>query len=312
MVLQFLKSGYQAIKSALNKTRSLLADRLTKLFSGGKIDEEMVDHLEEIFYEADFGVKTAQELTKKTKDFLRKNQDASSKEVISFLEKELLANLLPFDYSLKTSQVPHEPTVILVVGTNGNGKTTFIAKLAKLLTDDGKKVLLAAADTFRAGAQEQLEVWAKKLSLDIITGTYSGDPAAVVFDALQAAKARGMDFVLIDTAGRLENKTHLMKELEKIKRTGQKIVPTAPHETLLVLDATIGQNGLQLAKTFREFTPLTGLVLTKIDGTAKGGTATAIQKELAIPIKFLGTGETISDLTLFEPEAFVHSLFSGD
>ncbi|MDB6081305.1 MAG: ftsY, partial [Chlamydiia bacterium] len=161
-----------------------------------------------------------------------------------------------------------------------------------------------------AGAQEQLETRAKRHSIDIITGIYSGDPAAVVFDAFQAAKARGIDYVLIDTAGRLENKTHLMKELEKIKRTGQKLIPTAPHETLLVLDATIGQNGLHLAKTFREFVPLTGLVLTKIDGTAKGGTAIAIQKELGIPIKFLGTGETVSDLAVFEPQAFIHSLFS--
>lgn len=308
MVLQFLKSSYQAIKSALKKTRERLADRLRTLFSG-KINEEMLDALVEVFYEADLGVKTAQELTQKTKEFLRKNPDATAENVLSFLEKELIEILKPFDYSLKTSQKLGEPTVILVVGTNGNGKTTFIAKLAKQLTSDGKKVLLAAADTFRAGAQEQLAMWANKLHIEIVAGTYTADPAAVVFDAVQAAQARGYDYVLIDTAGRLENKTHLMKELEKINRSCQKMVPTAPHETLLVLDATIGQNGLQYAKTFREFVKLSGLVLTKLDGTAKGGTAIAIQKELGIPIKYLGTGETINDLSAFDPEAFVHSLF---
>ncbi len=313
MVLQFLKSGYQAIKSALKKTRDRFADRLHTLFSR-KIDEALLEELEVIFYEADLGVKTAQELTKKTKEFARKNPEAKAPEILSFLERELVAILKheSHDYSLKTTKVAGEPTVVLVVGTNGNGKTTFIAKLANLLINDGKKVLLAAGDTFRAGAQEQLGIWAKKLGIEIISGNYNADPAAVVFDALQAAKARGSDYVLIDTAGRLENKTHLMKELEKIKRSIQKFVPDAPHETLLVLDATIGQNGLQYAKTFREFTPLSGLVLTKLDGTAKGGTAIAIQKELGIPIKFLGTGEGVEDLSLFEPEAFVHSLFFAD
>lgn len=308
MVFQFLKKGYQAVTSALKKTRDRFSTRLRSLFSR-KFDESLLEELEEIFYEADLGVKTAQEMTKKTKEFLIKNKGASADEVLSFLEQELIEVLKPFDYSLKISTNASCPTVILVVGTNGNGKTTFIAKLARYLIDDGKKVLLAAADTFRAGAQEQLDIWAERLQVDIVSGNYKSDPAAVVFDAIEAARARGCDFVLIDTAGRLENKTHLMKELEKIKRCCEKFGPNCPHETLLVLDATIGQNGLTYAKTFREFTPLTGLVLTKIDGTAKGGTAIAIQKELSIPIKFLGTGEGIHDLAPFEPEAFVHSLF---
>jgi len=307
MVLQFLKSGYQAVKAALKKTRARFSDRLRSLFSR-KINEEIVGELEEIFYDADLGVKTAQELTQNTKEFLRSHTEATADEVLTFIEAQLVAMMQSFDPQLKKSGVAGEPTVVLVVGTNGNGKTTFIAKLAHQLTEEGHKVILAAADTFRAGAQEQLAIWAKKLSIDIIAGTYMGDPAAVVFDALQAAKARGCDYVLIDTAGRLENKTHLMKELEKIRRSSQKFSAASPHETLLVLDATIGQNGVQLAKTFREFTPLSGLVLTKIDGTAKGGTAIAIQKELGIPIKFLGTGEGIRDLVAFDPKTFVHSL----
>jgi fused signal recognition particle receptor len=306
MVLQFLKSGYEALKSALKKTRSQFSDRLRTLFSR-KFNVELLDELEEIFYEADLGVKTAQELTKKTKDFLKKNPDATADTVLSFMESELADTLEPFDYSLKTAHT--SPTVILVVGTNGNGKTTFIAKLARRLIDEGKSVLLAAGDTFRAGAQEQLKVWAERLNIEMISGNYMGDPAAVVFDAIQAAKARGCDYLLIDTAGRLENKTNLMKELEKIKRSCQKFIPESPHETLLVLDATIGQNGLQYAKTFSEFTPLTGLVLTKMDGTAKGGTAIAIQKEVGIPIKFVGTGEGIHDLAPFDPKVFVHALF---
>lgn len=306
MVIKFLKSSYEALKSALKKTRSRFADRLRNLFSG-KINEELLDELEEIFYEADLGVKTAQELTKKTKDFLRKNPEATSDSVLSFMEEELANSIQSFDYSLKTAE--KSPTIILVVGTNGNGKTTFIAKLAKRLLEDGKQVLLAAGDTFRAGAQEQLGVWAERLKVEMVSGKYMADPAAIVFDAIQAAQARGIDYLLIDTAGRLENKTHLMKELEKMKRSCQKFSPESPHETLLVLDATIGQNGLSYAKTFQEFTPLTGLVLTKMDGTAKGGTALTIQKELGIPIKFIGTGEGIHDLVPFEPKSFVHALF---
>jgi fused signal recognition particle receptor len=311
MVLKFLKSSFDAIKTALKKTRDRFADRLRHLFSG-QVNEEMLEELEMAFYEADLGVKTAKELTLKTESFLRKNKTATSDDTLTFLENELVSCLAPFDYSLKLSPTPGEPTCILIVGTNGNGKTTSIAKLAKLLQDQGKTVLLAAADTFRAGAQEQLELWAKKLNLDIVMGTYNGDPAAVAFDALKAAKTRGIDFVLIDTAGRLENKSHLMKELEKIKRILQKQTPSAPHETLLVLDATIGQNGLQYAKTFGEFVPLTGIVLTKIDGTAKGGTAITIQKELGIPIKFLGTGEKVDDFSAFDPKTFVHSLFFSE
>lgn len=309
MAFQFLKSGYQAIAAALKKTRTFFGDKLRSLFSG-PINEEVVDQLEELFYEADFGVKFARDLTDKTRQFLRRQKQATGDDVLQFIQEELVSTLNGFDASLK--QATSGPTVILVVGTNGNGKTTFIAKLAKELKENGKKVLLAGGDTFRAAAQEQLQIWASRIPVDIVSGLHMSDPAAVVFDAATAALARNMDYLIIDTAGRLENKTHLMKELEKMKRSLQKVLPGSPHETLLVLDATIGQNGLQYAQTFQQFTPLTGIVLTKVDGTAKGGHAVAIQTALNLPIKFLGTGEGIDDLAAFEPKAFVRSLFFED
>ncbi len=202
------------------------------------------------------------------------------------------------------------PAIFLIVGVNGNGKTTSVAKLSHLLKQNNKKVLVAAADTFRAAAIEQLETWAEKLKIDIVKGAPKSDPAAVTFDAIQAAKARGCDVVLIDTAGRLHTKTPLMQELEKIKRSCQKASSNGgPHETLLVLDATTGQNAIDQAKHFHKFTPLTGIILTKLDGTAKGGIIIAIQRELGIPIKFIGTGEQIDDMQPFDPQKFVESLF---
>jgi fused signal recognition particle receptor len=308
MVFQFLKSGISALGSALKKTRNFFSSRLKSLFSR-PIDEKLYEELEELFYEADLGVKFSGELAIEVRKFLQKNPDAKADDVLSFIEGQLLEHGGDFDYSLKCSSDPKEPTVILVCGTNGNGKTTFIAKLAHRLMQEGHKPLLAACDTFRAGAQEQLDIWAKRVGVDAIAARYQADPAACAFDAIAAAKARGKDFVLIDTAGRLDNKTHLMKELEKIKRSCQKQVPEAPHETLLVIDASVGQNSLSVARVFRDFVPLSGLVVTKIDGTAKGGAALAIQRELKIPIKFLSLGEKIGDLAPFEPKSFIHALF---
>ncbi len=306
MVFHFLQSGYNAIKRALKKTRDRFTDRLRALFSK-PIDENLVEELETIFYEADLGVKTSLEMAEKTKTFLRKNQGCSADAVLTFLENEITQLLKQADSTIK--KAAQGPTVILVVGVNGNGKTTTVAKLCKKLQDEGNTVLLAAADTFRAGAQEQLAIWADRLKVDLVSGAYKSDPAACAFDAVQAALSRGADYVIVDTAGRLENKTHLMKELEKIRKSIQKVCSDAPHETLLVLDATVGQNGLQNAKVFSTFTPLSGLILTKMDGTAKGGGAIAIQKELNIPIKWLGTGEGIDDLAPFEAQNFAHSLF---
>ena len=306
MVLGFLKSKYQALKEALKKTRDRFADRLRNLISG-PLNEELIEELEKTFYEADFGVKTSLELAEKTKAFLRKNKDCSADTALAFLEDEIAALLQQGVADLK--KATNGPTVILIVGVNGNGKTTTTAKLGKKLSDENKKVLFAAADTFRAGAQEQLAIWAERLNIDLVAGAYKSDPAACAYDALQAACAREIDYLIIDTAGRLENKTHLLRELEKIRRSLQKIAPDAPHETLLILDAAVGQNGLQHAKVFSTVTPLTGLILTKMDGTAKGGGAVVIQKELGIPIKFIGTGEGVDDFVAFDAKSFAHSLF---
>jgi len=308
MVLGFLKSGFQSLNKALKKTRSSLTNRLHSLF-GRPIDENMLEELEEIFFEADFGVSIVQEMMEKTKKFLYKNKDAQLEEVLHFLSTELEQSFSTHAPELSFSENKEEPSVFLIVGTNGNGKTTTLAKLAHRLKKEGKNPLLVAGDTFRAGAQEQLKVWADRLSLPLIPGSYKQDPASVVFDALEAAQKRGFDTVLIDTAGRLENKTPLMKELEKICRTIKKKVPSAPHETLLILDATIGQNSLQYAKTFQSFTPLSGLILTKVDGSARGGAAIAIQKELSLPIKFVGTGEQVEDMAPFDAKEFIKGLF---
>lgn len=307
MVLQFLKNSYQALKSALKKTRSFFSERLTALFSG-KIDQEMLDGLEELFYEADLGVSISHELIDKTKAFIKSRSDAKAPEIIRFLQEELTRVLSVYDTTLAVKPL----TVILIVGVNGNGKTTSVAKLAKLFKDQGKKVLVAGGDTFRAGAQEQLAIWAERLKVEIVSANYKSDPAAVAFDALSKASSKGFDVVIIDTAGRLENKTHLMKELEKIRRSMQKVVPDAPHETLLVMDATVGQNGVEQAKAFHESTPLSGIILTKLDGTAKGGTAFAITRALKIPIKFISLGEQVDDFAAFDPVAYVQALLPTD
>lgn len=306
MAFNFLKTSYEKVKNALSKTRLLFTDKLKRLFTG-KIDDEALDELEQILYEADLGVALSTELTKKLRDFLYKNPQTKNEELLDFLKTELLHQMLPAQepYPLEQGQ----PHIILIVGVNGNGKTTTAAKIAKYYLDHGKKPLFGAADTFRAAAMDQLELWAKRLQIDIVKGMPKADPAAVAFDTVTAAKARDANVALIDTAGRLHTKTSLMQELEKIRRSCHKVLPGSPHETLLVLDATTGQNAIDQAKTFTKYTPITGLVLTKLDGTAKGGMAIAIQKELKIPIKFIGVGEGMEDLIPFEPQKFINSLF---
>lgn len=307
MVFQFLKNTYQAVKSALKKTRSFFADRLKSLFSG-KIDQSTLDQLEELFYEADLGVAISSSLIEKTKTYVRNHPEAKSDEIIAFLRSELTAVLTNYDSKLSSGA----PLVILVVGVNGNGKTSSIAKLAKYFKLEGKKVLVAGGDTFRAGAQEQLAIWAERIGVDIVSANYKSDPAAVAFDAVSKAVSKNYDVLLIDTAGRLENKTHLMKELEKMRRSLQKHIECAPQETLLVMDATVGQNGVEQAKAFHQSTPLSGIILTKLDGTAKGGTAFAITQALKIPIKFISLGEQVDDFAHFEPETFVQALLPLD
>lgn len=296
-MLGFLKK----IFSPFSKIKSLLGQKIVALFSR-KIDEASYQALEQLLYEADLGPSLALELTEKLRVHMRKNPDPES--IIPFLKAELL----PFFIQAPPVSL-HSPHVILIVGVNGSGKTTTIAKLASYYRNLGKSVLIAAGDTFRAAAVEQLETWAKRINADIVKSQPNSDPSAVAFDALAAAKARKTDIVLIDTAGRLQTKTDLMQELTKLKRTCQKQIGDAPHETLLVLDATIGQNALDQAKIFHQFTSITGIVLTKLDGSAKAGVAIPIQKELKIPILWVGLGEKEADLTPFNASDYLDALF---
>lgn len=308
MVFKFLKSSYENVKHALVKTGSLLGNKLRNLFKGG-INEDTFDQLEQLLYEADLGVQYAQELTAKVRERLKHNPELTSNDLIEELRKDILQSLRPLSPEVHDIPPPPVPLIILVVGVNGNGKTTSVAKLARRYQAEGKKVIVAAADTFRAAAIEQLELWAQRLGIDIVKGHPKSDPAAVAFDAVSAGKARGADIVIIDTAGRLHTKVPLMQELEKIRRSCRKTSSEAPHETLLVLDATTGQNAIDQAKTFHQFTPITGLILTKLDGTAKGGIVLAIQRKLGLPVKFIGVGEGVDDLQPFDPQSFVNALF---
>ena len=309
MVFQYLKSGYDKLKSALNKTGSVLGDKLRNLFQSGHFDEENLDKIEQLLYEADLGAKTAAELTAGLKEEKQKNPSLTPDQMMEFLKLKLLNYLSPTQNLDQTEETVELPHLILIVGVNGNGKTTTVAKLTKYYQDKGKKVLIGAADTFRAAAIDQLEVWSTRLGSDLVKGAYQCDPAAVAFDSANAGKARGVDIILIDTAGRLHTKTNLMHELDKIKRSCKKVLPRAPHETLLVLDANTGQNAIDQAKTFMQYTPITGIVLTKMDGSAKGGVVVNIYRQLGLPIKFIGLGENIEDLQPFTAELFVKALF---
>ncbi len=299
-MFSLLKSGFQKIRQALKKTSSLLGTKLKALFSK-PADEATYEELEQILYEADLGSSFIEYI----KTFLRKKPTTTFEEIIFEMKKKAL-EILEEPPAPAITGTPH---VILVVGVNGSGKTTSIAKLAAHYKSQNKKVLVAAGDTFRAAAIDQLAAWADRLKIDIVKGQPNGDPSAVVFDALTAAKARNADVVIIDTAGRLQNKTDLMKELEKIKRTASKVVPDSPHETLLVLDATTGQNAIDQAKTFNSFTPLSGIILAKLDGSAKGGIILSIYKDLKIPVKWVGVGEKEDDLLPFDKTAYIEGLF---
>ncbi len=308
-MLNFLKSSYNKVKAALTKTGSLLGQKLRSLFTG-ELDGQALEELEKLLYEADLGVQTATDLTRKIKELHAANPNLKGEALIAEIRKEIVAILTLAPH---TPPVPmSSPYIILIVGVNGNGKTTSVAKLARKYQQNDKKVLVAAAETFRAAAMEQLEMWANKIDVDIVKGASKSDPAAVVFDAVSAGKARQKDVIIIDTAGRLHTKIPLMQELEKIKRSCKKIIPDSPHETLLVLDATTGQNAIEQAKTFHQFTPLSGLILTKLDGTAKGGIVVSIQRQLGIPVKYIGVGESIDDLEVFDPESYVDTLLGAE
>jgi len=303
MVLKFLAAGYQRVKNALTKTGSLLGNKLRTLFQGN-LDEESLEEIEKLLYEADLGVHLATKLTNRIRELKKNHRDWGSDELMAALKQELLA-LIPDETESSRDGAPY---VILIIGVNGNGKTTSIAKIAHKLKLEGKSVLLGAADTFRAAAIDQLDMWAQRVNVNIVKGQPNADPAAVAFDACQAAKSRSLDVAIIDTAGRLHTKTDLMQELEKIKRSCKKVIPDAPQETLLVLDATTGQNAIDQAKTFQKYTPITGLILTKLDGSAKGGIVLSIQQQLGIPVRFIGVGEGMEDLLPFDKEKFVDAL----
>jgi fused signal recognition particle receptor len=298
------------MKEAVTRTRENLSERIEQVVSFGKeIDRATLDDLEATLLAADLGTTTTHEVLEKLREKADRKQIGNVDELKRLLKEEILAILTTTD-SQPVTRVDGTPEVILVVGVNGTGKTTTIGKLAQVLRSDGKTVLLCAADTFRAAAIEQLEAWGQRTGTEVIRTKAGGDPSAVLYDALQAASARHTDYVIVDTAGRLHTKTNLMAELEKMRRTAQRIIPGAPHETLLVMDATTGQNGLQQARQFTQSAGVTGIVLTKLDGTAKGGVVVAISRELGVPVRYVGVGQKIGDLLPFDPRDFVDSLFA--
>ena len=303
-------SFIERMKEAVSRTRENLAERIEDVVSIGKeIDRSTLDDLEATLIGADLGTVTTHEVLEKLRDKADRKQIRDVNELKRLLKEELLA-ILTAAGSQPVTKVGSTPEVIMVVGVNGAGNTTTIGKLAQVFRAQGKTVLMSAADTFRAAAIEQLEIWGQRTGTEVIKTKPGGDPSAVLFDALQSATSRKTDYVIVDTAGRLHTKQNLMLELEKMKRTAQRIVPGAPHETLLVMDATTGQNGLQQARQFTQSSGVTGIVLTKLDGTAKGGVVVAISRELGLPVRYVGVGEKAGDLLPFDPKEFVESLFT--
>jgi fused signal recognition particle receptor len=306
-------TGINKLKEGLQKTRTVFVDRLLSVLGvGRKIDEALLADIEEILITSDIGVATTIHIMNNVKDKIKRDAVDDSSVIYSMIKSEIheiLHSIAPIssDDYYKTAHA--KPFVIMMVGVNGVGKTTTIGKLALNFKNAGRSVLIGAADTFRAAANEQLEVWSQRAGVDIIQQKQGADPAAVAFDTIQSGLSREMDVIIIDTAGRLHNKLGLMQELEKISRVMKKKVPDAPHEVLLVIDATTGQNGLQQAKEFAKVSEITGIVLTKLDGTAKGGIIIPIAHELQLPVRFIGVGEGIQDLQYFDPKAFVDALF---
>ncbi len=304
----FLRRPHQ-IKTSLTKTRQSFLSRLTTLVAKNELNEDFWMGLEETLIAADMGADTTMSLVDLLRARVDKEHIRDAVRVQEMLHNDLVNILESAGRAPEKQPADSLPHVILIVGVNGSGKTTSIAKLAHVLTTQNRKVLLAAGDTFRAAAIDQLKIWAERVGVDVVAHQPGGDPGAVAYDAWQSAHARHMDYMIVDTAGRLQTKVNLMKELEKIVRVLQKNDPIAPHETLLVLDAVTGQNGLQQARAFKEATPVTGLILAKLDGTAKGGIVFAIAKELGMPIKYIGTGEGIDDFAVFDAKEFVDALF---
>jgi fused signal recognition particle receptor len=304
------KGIFDRMKQAVSRTRDSLNERIeTVIALTREVDESTLEDLETSLLSSDLGVTTTMEVIDALRERAKRKQIRDGAELKELLKAQLKAILDEQQTPAHIVKTP--PLVIMMVGVNGTGKTTTAGKLAAYFRRQGKTVLLCAADTFRAAAIEQLEVWGQRSGVEIIKTKHGGDPSAVLYDALSAAKARTTDVLIVDTAGRLHTKTSLMAELDKMRRTARRLIPDAPHEVLLVLDATTGQNGLQQARLFTESAGVTGLVLSKLDGTAKGGIAVAIARELRLPVRYVGVGEKIDDLLPFESEAFVESLLGG-
>jgi fused signal recognition particle receptor len=309
--MAFFRNVLDSLKTGLSRTRETLvsgAHGLRSLLLGRKLDEQLIKDLETRLIQADVGVKTTRRLIDQIRADFKEGKLTSGDQVLAYLKDELKKLWPPQDRALRTA--PSGPTVILMTGVNGVGKTTSIAKLCSTLRQQNKSVILGACDTFRAGAVKQLEVWSQRLGVEVIKGQQGGDPAAVAFDACAAAKARHADYLIIDTAGRLQTQDPLMRQLAKIRSVIAKQIEGAPHEVLLVLDATSGQNALRQAEEFNKSAGVTGIFLSKLDGTAKGGIVIAVREATEIPVKFIGIGETPQDVQPFDPEAFVEALFA--
>ncbi len=301
---------FERLRESLAKTGKVLAGRIRAVVAGRKVTAETLDGIEEALVSADVGVEASAEIVERLRAANRSGELLDGGQAIPFLRREMAAMLA--GESRDVAWAPSGPTVILVCGVNGSGKTTSVAKLAGLLVAEGKSVVLAACDTFRAAAVEQLSAWGGRVGVPVVKQATGADPAAVAFDAAEAAVARKVDVLLVDTAGRLHTQENLMKELEKISRVIGKKIPGAPHEVVLVLDATVGQNAVQQAKTFRAAVPVSGLFLAKMDGTARGGAVFAIRREVPVPVKFIGVGERFEDIERFDPQAFVDAIFGGE
>lgn len=302
------KSAISKVRQGLDKTRDVFVGGLRSMLAGRTLDDDLIDDLERRLIESDIGVQTTMQLIDEIRDAYKAKRIKTGDEVLDYLKQHMADYWPEVDRQIHFN--PDGPTVILVAGINGAGKTTSIAKIAKALRDENRSVMLAACDTFRAAAVEQLEIWSQRLGVEIVKGKQGGDPAAVAFDACEAAIARNVDVLLVDTAGRLHTQEHLMRQLTKIRDVCQKKLPTAPHEVILVLDATTGQNAIQQAKVFKDAIDLTGIFLAKLDGTAKGGIVVAIREQIDIPVKFIGVGETPDDVEPFDPHKFVEAMFA--
>jgi fused signal recognition particle receptor len=308
MMAEEKRGFFQQLKEGLAKTRQKFSSTVRSVLSMGRnISAENIEELSEALIAADVGPRTAERMARDVETAFRERRFDSGDEAIEFLKEDIRASLEGWDTAPRWNA--EGPTVWLIAGVNGVGKTTSIAKLAKFYKDRGKRVLIAACDTYRAAAVDQIQIWADRVGVDLIKHQSGGDPAAVAFDAMDAAMARKVDLLIVDTAGRLHTKEHLMRELEKIEKVLQRRLPGAPHEVLLVLDATTGQNGIQQAKLFHEAIQITGLFLSKLDGTAKGGIVIGMRDQIDLPVKFVGLGEKADDMEPFDPNMFVDALF---